>query len=179
MNRSTTPTPPTTALPGLTRMNEFFKDSLWKCTFAARRAHGREGQTSAYPQEMAHHGLRGDKSHLGQSTVSPFSLCWLTWTSSRTHCQYIFLAGSSANKWPKAYVREQAQNNARGTAPADGSQPGIASRQLAGGCGHLLRLQLRGDPARLLGRKPPRAGSISPKFRCLQSAAEQVGQGPF
>lgn len=90
-----------------------------------------------------------------------------------------FLAGLSANKWPKAYVQEQAQNNARGTAPANGSQPGIASRQLAGGCGHLLHLQLRGDPARLLGRKPPWAGSISPKFRCLQSAAEQVGQGPF
>lgn len=89
-----------------------------------------------------------------------------------------FLAGLSANEWPKAHVQEQAQNNAHGTTPADGSQPGIASWQLVGGSGCLLRLQLRGDPAWLLGRKSPREVSISPKFRCLQSAAERVGQGP-
>lgn len=36
-------------------------------------------------------------------------------------------------------MQEQTQNNARGTVPADGSQPGIATRQLAGGSGRLLR----------------------------------------
>lgn len=80
-----------------------------------------------------------------QTAISPPSLCQLTWTSSHTYPPpERFLAALSANKWPKAHVQEQTQNNAHGVAPPDAFQPKIASQQLTGSSGHLLHLQLGG-----------------------------------
>lgn len=152
----------TSSSPRINMYKLIFQRSLWRCIFAVRKAHDREELTSAYLQKVAQHGLRRHKSHLRQTTDPPYSLPPLTWTSL---CTSTLLAGLSANKWLKAPVPQimlMARLQPMGPSLDDPSDSAY-----------------KGDPAWLLKRKSPQAGSISPKLRCPQSAAEQLGRGPF
>lgn len=113
-----------------------------------RGACGREGQTSPYPQEMDGPSWL-ERRQVPPGTNHPLSIFPVSAEMKLLAYPLAvpLLAGLSDNKRPKAHVQEQAQKNAGGTAPAHGSQPGIASRQLAGGSGRRLHLQLRGHPA--------------------------------
>lgn len=81
------------------------------------------------------------------------------------------LAGLSVNNWPRAHVQKQGQNNAHGTIPADGSQPGTASWQPAASS-----LTAR-DTQQGSGEQDSGAGSLSPSLAAPKLQLSELALG--
>lgn len=146
MKGSGTPTPPATALPELTRVNRFFKDSLWKCTFAGGE-HRQKGMDLCLLTGDGPSWLERSQTPSGNKLPSLRLPCasWHEPPHTHIHRQNVFwLLWLLTNDLRHMCRQEQTQNNAHGMAPPDAFQPKIASQQLTGSSGHLLHLQLGG-----------------------------------